>query len=190
MKIRRPSDTEVSEYVYVMTSIPVVGRRMSEGERLGYQLAAKFVQQAGPEPLDLCELHRLMYPGDVMAGQFRKGAVLEMSAAECRPKAVPRSATIADLVGLFRQGYEQALVSDVASATRCKPRTLAWYLAAFGRCVRPFARGSRFVFFLIENHLLQMYGERWRSKLVPQRAFRHFRENAFNKMCTSQLVYA
>ena len=188
--IRRSSDTEVSEHVCAMTSIPTAGRRLSEGERLGYRLAAKHVQHAGHEPLDICTLHRLMYPNHASAGQFRLGAVIEMSTAGCRIKSAPRSATVASLMEWFGRRYQYALSSDLAKNVQCKPKTLAWYIAAFGRCVSPFVMGGRFVFFLIENHLLQMNGERWRNKLVPQQAFRHFRENGFNEMCNRLLVDA
>ncbi len=192
MKVqRRSSDTEVSEFVCRMTSIPMNnGRRLSESERLGYHLAAKYVQQAGSEPIDVCTLHRLAFPNVASAGQIRRGSVLEMSALECESKLVLRSLTAANLMARFHSCYKQALSDDLASLARCKPKTLSWYIAAFGRCVRPFMTGSRYVFFLIENHLLQMYGLPWRSKLLPQRAFRWFQDHAFNNMCASNLVYA
>jgi hypothetical protein len=35
-----------------------------------------------------------------------------------------------------------------------------------------------------------MFGQPWRSKLLPQRAFRHFRDHAFARMCHQSFAYA
>jgi hypothetical protein len=188
VETRRPSDTEVSEFVFMMTRATPQCRTLSREACACVKGAAKYVQRAGQTPLNVQAVHTLLYPSLASAGRYRESMVVKLISGEYVPKVVPRTDMVVPLMTKFDTTYASALSGELPRTIGCKTRTLAWYIAAYGRCVYPFVSGNRLVFLLVENHLRQSLGLPWRTRLVPQRAFRHFAENGFKRMCDSYLI--
>jgi hypothetical protein len=161
--MRIPSSREVHEAVEAMTAIPVVGRKLVAVERCGYRAAAAHVQSAGPEVLSIAKIHSLLNPHRKDAGVVH-----------------PRS-EVTEGIKRFYCTYSKALQWRLSDEPERYRATVDWYVAAFGRCIKPFAYGSAAVFYLVENHLLQVHGLPWRIALMSQEFFETFRATSFRR---------
>ena len=146
-----------------MTTIPVVGRKLSPAERSGYRAAAEHVQSDDAGVLNIATLHTLLNPHRAEAGVV------------CLHDEVTEGITC------FYRTYTQALQWRLTDELGNDSTTIDWYVAAFGRCIKPFAYGNAAVFYFVENHLLQVHGLPWRVTLISREFFQTFRATSFRR---------
>ena len=161
-----------SEYVQAMVS--VFELTLTPIQFQDYCAAVEMIQCAGEKPVDINLLHETLCACEATAGLFREGPAVALRDLKLVERPYPRASAIDQLLFSFRQAYKRALRGEIPEEF-LDIHTLAWQVAATGRCIHPFSVGNTRLFTLIENHIRQSHGLPWRIDFCEKDKFRNFR---------------